>query len=149
HWNGQSWQLTEIPAPPGDGWSRLDAVTALAPATAWAVGAIGPATTKGYPYRTLVERWDGRSWTQLPSPSPGTWANDLFGVWAADPAHAWTAGWYQNVSGSLQPLLLGWDGQSWTTAALAPAGDTGELEAVSGTGRTDAWAVGDTVESGE
>ena len=53
----------------------------LSPCNAWAVGDYDPAQAQ-------IVHWDGASWTQVPSPEPGTQAS-LFGVNALSASNVW------------------------------------------------------------
>jgi hypothetical protein len=69
-WDGSEWKRVAAPNPGG---SKLDNelwdVTALSSTDAWAVGVI---TNGGTDNRTLIERWDGKAWKTVNSPSKGT-----------------------------------------------------------------------------
>jgi hypothetical protein len=72
HWDGTSWSVVSSPSP---GFQHV--LTAIAVATGndvWAAGSYRPC--EGCPYRTLTMRWNGSSWTIVPSPNGG--ANDNF-----------------------------------------------------------------------
>src|SRR5690242_17735990 len=70
-WNGTRW--THVPSPnPGYpmGPSNLYGVSAEPVSGAWAVGSYGLGSFS-HPMKTLVLRWNGARWAQVPSPSPG------------------------------------------------------------------------------
>src|SRR6185437_2632336 len=69
----QNWTGTQPPSP-GNSDDSLDSVTVVSACDAWAVGIQMSAA------RTLIEHWNGHSWTVVPSPSPGTRLNELRGV---------------------------------------------------------------------
>src|SRR5438045_3759365 len=81
------WQEVYTPTPNGNG--DLIAVAAI-PSTRqlWSVGSTDPA---GYD-QTLIERWDGTTWTIVPSPNRPQGNNYLQGVAAAAPDDAWAVG---------------------------------------------------------
>ncbi len=88
---------------------------------AWAVG-----KTNGIPSRTLVKKWDGSRWIQVPSPSFGPYDNVLYGVAAVAPDHVWAVGAYYpegRADGKSRPLILHIDGSAWTLVPcrLCPA----------------------------
>jgi hypothetical protein len=62
-WDGQTWISTPV-RDPGPGEDGFSGVEALSPDLVWAVGR----HQIGYGFRTLTERWDGRSWTACPEP---------------------------------------------------------------------------------
>ena len=72
----------------------LYGVAALSASDAWAAGYYctghcgGPAETD----RTLIAHWDGTTWAQVPSPSPGTTVSRLSSVSADSATDVWAAG---------------------------------------------------------
>ena len=79
--------ITSIPG-------SLSAVSANSASSAWAVGQTTTATTK-----TLIVHWNGTSWAQVPSPSPGALGSRLAGVDAASAGNAWAVGNFSTSSG--------------------------------------------------
>jgi hypothetical protein len=76
HWNGARWKIAGSPnATPAD--SYLNAVTVRSARDAWAVGIYG--TVRTDTALTLIEHWNGESWSIVSSPNVGM-GNDL--LWA-------------------------------------------------------------------
>jgi hypothetical protein len=123
HWNGTSWQSVTTPNV-GSGTNQLNAVLALAPDNVWAVGLSTP--TLHAATLTLIEHFDGTSWTVVPSPNVGpnspNQSNRLFGLAANSANDIWAFGSFfaANGSGHQMTLLLHWDGTAWT---IAPSPD--------------------------
>jgi hypothetical protein len=122
HWDGTSWKTVATPSV-GSGANQLNGVLALAPNDAWAVGFSTPVPPpKEDATLTLIEHFDGTSWTVVPSPNVGPksiyQSNRLFGLTANSPTDIWAFGSYFAASGSghQMTLLLHWDGTSWTIA---------------------------------
>ncbi len=67
-WNGTTWTLVPMPLPGGEGGGLFDA-TCVNGSDCWAVGAV-VATGSGNPTGTLIEHWNGTSWSVVPSPTP-------------------------------------------------------------------------------
>lgn len=125
------------PVPPfGSGRSDLHAISVLSPKEAWAVGVIG--ITLDQNASSLVERWDGKSWSVVEIPElPGT---ELYGVVAIASDDVWMVGTHNNTRES---LVLHWDGTSVEqVAAPNPGANRNDLYAVTATGPDDVWAVG-------
>jgi len=141
HWNGRSWSAVANPSPGGTHGGFLNAVAAVSSSNAWAVGAYG----NGSEQKTLIEHWNGRSWKQVPSPSPGgTHDSFLFGVTALSASSAWAVGGYLNGLAE-QTLIEHWNGRSWKRVASPDPSGTGmvnDLESVTATSPSNAWAVG-------
>ena len=94
--------------------------------------------------KTLIEHWDGTSWTRVPSPSPGPDAS-LWGVSATSADDAWAVGSVAYGSdGYTKTLIAHWDGTSWTRVFSPSPGGNDRLFAVSAVSATNAWVVGDT-----
>jgi hypothetical protein len=129
------WSRVRAPSPAGG--VLLTSVSASSRSNAWAVGSYGGSADKN-----LFLHWNGRAWRRVSGPSqPG---GTLSGVSATSPGNAWAVGSYQSPS-ALAPrtLALHWTGRSWqkvTTPNPSAGGD--QLLAVSALSRTDAWAVG-------
>jgi hypothetical protein len=92
--------------------------------------------------RSLVLHWNGRTWSQVPSPNPGKLNNSLSGLASVSASSVWTTELYNNSSsmaGTSQ--ILHWNGRTWSKVAAGPSGS--ELTDVTASSATNAWAVGD------
>jgi hypothetical protein len=140
-WNGRAWTQAPAASPRGAQESLLNSVAAAGPAQAWAVGYY----TTGQTTRTLIERWNGRAWKQVTSPSPGgVHGSFLLGVAAAGPSRAWAVGYYLTGQ-TTRTLIERWNGRAWKqVASPSPGGShTGSsLSGVAAAGKSGAWAVG-------
>jgi len=122
----------------GAGHNELLAV-AYTGATAWTVGDY----YSGVSDRTLIERWDGRSWVVAPSPNVGTLHNGLAGVAGSSGRDVWAVGRYEPPVGQERTLTLHWNGGSWRVVRSANQGlYHNELDAVVDVRPNDVWAVG-------
>jgi hypothetical protein len=159
HWNGTVWAVVSSPEPGGRYGTSLNAVTALSPSDAWAVGSYGtrpshPAVCPGCPGRkSLVLHWNGRAWNKVASPSQGVPPDsNLSAVSAAASADALAAGWsYFYVPDEQNTLALRWAGRAWTRVASPSPGPKGDvfafLSGVSALSPSSAWAVGSRITS--
>jgi photosystem II stability/assembly factor-like uncharacterized protein len=128
-----SWHRVSIPKLAG---GAFNAVAAVGPDDAWAVGSVGR-ELEGH---TLIEHWDGSSWSRVPSPTPGGF-DALEGVSAASAGDVWAVGLTGRSPVGGPPLILHWDGTSWKQV---PTSAHGALQAVDARSASDAWAVGYT-----
>ncbi len=107
HWNGTAWKVQPSKSTP-DYYNQLLGISAASPSSVWAVG-YHAASIMGVPQprQTLIEHWDGVSWSIQASPNPGGSAGDnqLEAVAAATPASVWAVGYFTNGS-QLQALAL-------------------------------------------
>ena len=140
-WNGTSWSIISSPSP-GSFSNILSGVTAISASDVWAVGAYNAGTPAD---QTLIEQWNGSSWSVVTSPNVGSGSNDLYAVTALSGNDIWAAGSYLNSSGVLQTLTEQWNGSNWNVVPSANKGaHFNELFGVSGISRTGViWAVGD------
>jgi hypothetical protein len=141
HWNGRAW--THVTSPdPGANESELNAVGVGSRTSALAVGDEQPSDGSTH---TLAMRWNGKTWTRVPSPSPtpsGVETDDsLESVTVTAQGTAWAVGRTQSANGTA-PLIERWDGSRWTTVPAPDLDGTGELNAVAASSASSVWAVG-------
>ena len=110
---------------------ELDAVAAVSARSAWAVGVAG--------HKTLVERWDGRAWSEVPDRDLAAGSVPLQGVTARSATNAWAVG---EISGD-DTLVWHWNGRQWQRLPSPTPSSGGDgLTAVAAISGSDAWAVG-------
>ena len=146
HWNGTQWSIISSPNA-GTSSSALNGVTAIASNNVWAVGDY---ITSSDTYQTLIEQWNGTSWSVVASPDSGTSFNQLLAVSAASANTIWAVGTY-NTTKRTQALIEQWNGTSWNVVASPPLAHNGMngLNAVSTIpGSSQAWVVGNHVPPG-
>jgi len=148
HWNGAGWRAVTVPAPDKTYGGGLLSVSAHASDDVWASGwadildSREPDPNKPGGWLDVTHRepllayWNGKTWqrTQL----PGT-ASTLSAVTAVSRDDVWAAGYSKED----QPVLLHFDGRTWSTApAPRYAGPYGEFYSLAANGPDDVWAVG-------
>ena len=139
----QSCAWRTIPAPNPSGNDQVNAIAATSATDAWIVGSY---YTSSNDVQTLIEHWNGSSWSQVASPNPGGSAkpSQLSRVVATSSTNAWAVGGYSNGTAD-QTLIEHWNGTSWSQVASPSPGGRGNenfLDDVSAISSTDAWAVG-------
>jgi hypothetical protein len=122
--NGSGWTLHPTPDPAGAVASELLGVACTSVS---ACTAVGFSTSGAGVTTTLVEAWDGVSWTIEPSPDPpDAGGSGLLAVACGSPGDCQAVGESTGQSGGLLSLAEGWDGATWTIEATpAPVGSTG------------------------
>jgi hypothetical protein len=111
HWNGTKWSKVASPNP-SPSYNYLFGVSAESATDVWAVGQDFTST-----YDTLILHWDGTNWSKVNSPSPSMGGNFLSGVSADSGTDAWAVGQdWNHANTGLNPLVLHWDGSSWSKA---------------------------------
>lgn len=130
HWDGASGAWSVVPSPTLALNSSLRGVAAVAPNDVWAVGGTDQS---GPPYQTLVEHWDGTSWSIV---SPASFPGVLYAVVALGPNNVWAVG-SEGYPG--RGLIEHWNGTAWTATYLR---FNALLRGVAAVGPRDIWAVG-------
>jgi hypothetical protein len=122
----------------------LAAVAATSARNAWAVGYAGAAA---HP-RTLIVRWQGRSWKKVSAPSLGA-RGSLAAVAATSARNAWAGGSTGSAGGSPgvggKAVILHWNGSAWHSVRCPRPGTGSVVYAVAAWSPSSAWAVGSYV----
>ena len=138
HWDGSFWSVVSSPNPTGGGFIELTGVSVASTNDVWAVGTYEDLNAF---FETLIERWNGTSWTIVPSPNLGLGSynygfTDVAAVSAND---VWAVGYYE-----LGTLIEQWNGTQWSvipSPSPSPYGENG-LNSVAAVSANDIWAVG-------
>ncbi|MEU7690457.1 hypothetical protein OHB01_13840 [Microbispora hainanensis] len=116
HWNGSSWRSVPLPA-------HAAAVDAYKAGDVWAAGAKGT--------RPAIMRWNGKSWALVPTPAIKLPARDaaavLTDIAVLGPRNVWAVGGVSWEGADDQgddkiydrPLVMHWNGRSWTASVGA------------------------------
>jgi hypothetical protein len=98
-WNGATWSVVPSYRPATADGSYLSGVTCLSSLDCWATGAI--TNGKGKPAGALMEKWNGSSWSVVPSPTPLDATRGLLeGVSCLDATRCWAVGTAGATGGS-------------------------------------------------
>ena len=141
-WNGHRWQIVPSPDPASGVEATLQSVSCSTASSCTAVGdyEVGD----GSETLTLVESWNGTSWSIVPSPNPtGAGQSMLVGVLCLNSSDCFAVGSY--YEGSWDGLIERWNGTTWSAAeSPSPSGVEGlTLAGVSCTSVSACTAVGD------
>ena len=142
-WDGSAWHRVKSPNAGTPAGGSLSGVAAVAADDAWAVGSFG----QGAPSRTLIEHWDGTSWSVVASPNKGPFPNSLSSVAAIGPDDVWAVGAWFTKAFVDRTLVLHWDGTAWHRVVSPNAGQAeNDLTSVAAVATDDVWAVGGRVD---
>jgi hypothetical protein len=103
--------------------------------------AFGSSTSESF---TLVEMWDGTTWSVVPSPEPSTAStpfNRLSGVSCISTTSCTAAGDYRTNIES-KTLLASWDGTTWSVDPSPDASSADSLSSISCVSISSCTAVG-------
>jgi len=142
HFNGTAWAVVPMQQP-GTNTPTIGAVTAISATNAWAVGEdIGATSAIGG--STLIEHYNGTSWSIVPSPTRGA-DPGLTGVAARGSGDVYAVG--NNLpsinGGVVQGLILRWNGSTWSQDNDPTDGSYSPLFAAAAVpGAANEWAAG-------
>jgi hypothetical protein len=144
HWNGNSWSV--VSSPSQGQWSLLNSVTAISASDVWAVGNSTGYSTSGNQsvHRTLIEHWNGTTWSIIASPNQGPNTNVLSGITSISASDLWAVGQYvSSKTLNFQTLIEHYNGSTWTIVASPNIKAMGNgFSEVSAVSSHDIWAVG-------
>ncbi len=146
HWNGTRWSITTSPNRAGEMGNDLNAVSCPSTTSCFAAGITASGGIANV-YKSLVEHWDGRSWSIMTSPNPAkSFQTQLFGVSCHGTTSCFAVGGEGSNAGG-EPgntFVEHWNGSGWSImASRNPSGTPGNvLNAVSCPGTTSCFAVG-------
>lgn len=124
HWNGSKWSI--VPSPNTNVVNFLRGVSGASSNDVWAVGESVKDSFDGVSVSSnLVEHWDGKHWSVVPSPNVGPRNNQLDAVAARGTNDVWAAGFSEVVRGDipvLQTLVMHWNGKAWKVVSTPDVG---------------------------
>jgi hypothetical protein len=137
-WDGSTWHLATAPTLDTTR-DVLYSATAISADDVWAVG---EQQSRSGRFGTLIEHWDGKRWTVVPSPDPGVAGDHLYAVASSGAHDIWAVG-QRNDHSADSPLVEHWNGKRWSVVDVPTAGARGVLQGVAVRGG-QVWAVGQT-----
>jgi hypothetical protein len=138
-WNGTSWSMTSSLNTSATQYNDLSAVSCTGPSACTAVGFYQPTTITE---QTLIEYWNGTTWSIVSSTNASTF-DSLAGVSCSGASTCTAVGSFSNGTNS-QTLVEAWNGASWSTVSSAniSALQDNVLDAVSCTTASACTAAG-------
>jgi hypothetical protein len=141
-WNGSAWSVVASPNRPLNAWDNyLNGISCTSPSQCVAVGEAGSTKPGATTSQTLVESWNGSTWSITPSPSR-TGLAELQGVSCVNSASCVAVGsnWNSAV-GTFPSLIETWNGRAWSITPT-PGSSYGYFYGVSCTSSSVCLAVG-------
>jgi hypothetical protein len=138
------WRVVASPNA-GTQANSLSGVDAVADNDVWAVGWAW--NNRLFAYRTLIEHWNGASWSVVRSPNTTTGYNLLNGVAVVAANDVWTVGQAANGN-TYNTLVEHWNGTNWSIVPSPNVpGFSNVLQAISVVSANDIWAAGYSTDS--
>ena len=131
-WDGVAWSVDASPNDPTAPYSWLSSVVCPAVDRCYAAGAHFDPDAPILA-RTLIEQWDGTTWSIVPSPNPASvYDSRLVGISCLTTTSCVAVGTAFVNGGVSSALVEQWNGTSWSLDPIAtPAGaQTGELSGI-------------------
>src|SRR6266704_3063424 len=120
--------------------NSLSGVAAVADNDVWAVGWAW--NNRLSAYRTVIEHWNGATWSLVRSPNATNGYNLLNGVAVVAANDVWTVGQAANGN-TYKTLVEHWNGAAWSVVPSPNVvGSSSVLTALSVVSANDIWAVG-------
>ena len=140
HWDGTAWSIVDSPNTSAARSNILYSITCAAASDCWVIGY----HAADFAYQTLIQHWDGNTWSIVPSPSTDAAQNNfLNSVTCTSASDCWAVGFYDSGA-AYQTLIERWNGSAW---AIVPSPNTdatreNRLFSVTCASGSDCWAVG-------
>jgi hypothetical protein len=144
HFDGSAWSAVNVPNP-GDAGNSLYGVKAVGPDDVWVVG---QALTSSGSDTALVEHWDGKTWSVVPTPTTGGFAAALYTIAGSNDGGLVAVGEVDSFTGGSRPLVERYGGGGWKVAHL-PSGAGSQFSALwsVATNGDSTWAAGTQFDS--
>lgn len=138
-WDGTQWKF--VPSPnPGRTSNNLAGVVAFSANNIWAAGTYSNDNTHD---RTLIEHWNGASWSVVASPNATSFPNDLLSISGSSANDIWAVGYHYTNPGNVNfALIEHWNGAKWSIIKHADPGEDDGLLGVISVSHNIAWTVG-------
>jgi subtilisin family serine protease/DNA-binding beta-propeller fold protein YncE len=137
-WNGSSWSAQSVPKPAESNYSMIKGVSC--PTSTYCVG-VGHYRKASGQWNTLSAVWSGGTWTLPSTPNPEGWVEGSIDDVSCTSATSCIAGGsYVSTGGEIKPMILKWNGTSWSYQT--PARSTGYIYGLSCSSATFCMAVG-------
>lgn len=132
-----TWRIVSSPNQTQYVSTTLNAVSAVSPSTAWAVGG---STTDGLAERSLIEQWDGSAWHLVSNPSTISFSS----VVIVSSRDVWAAGYNRTPrQAGFISQFEHWNGTQWSIVPSPNANKPNNfILSMASVASNDVWAVG-------
>lgn len=140
-WTGTTWKI--VPSPnPGSMINALHSAVAISANDIWAVGYFANSNSN-LTGQTLIEHWDGRQWSIVPSPKVGAPSAVLHAATALSTKDVWAIGISStNENAYGQSLIEHWDGRQWRIVTSPNVAKEEIFDSITTIAANDIWATG-------
>lgn len=141
-WDGTTWNLVPSANTGALMDNQLFGVQAVSANDVWAVGT---ASNDEGVFESLIEHWNGTTWSIVSSPNVSTYENILRDLAVVSANDIWAVGQYTNfASYATRAVTMHWNGTAWSIVANPGVGSgTNTLNGVDAVSASNVWAVGE------
>jgi hypothetical protein len=147
-WNGATWSNVATPVPSNSTFSEFRGVTCTSASACTAVGDdAGPVIGGvGSPSYTMVQRWNGTTWSLVSTPNPASsFTNGLNAVACPSAMACWAAGYQSDSNGTALPLIERLQNGAWSIVVTPAAPSGAALNGIACATTSTCFAVGGTI----
>jgi len=155
HYDGTKWRVVPSPNPLPKAFLNQNVLNSVRAVSSNDVTAVGLLRDSGQQRElTLIEHWNGKKWSVIPSPNQSEAAgslNALTSVTAISATNSYAVGFFGNAAtkGQDETLVEHFDGKKWSILASPTKGLAQQLNGTFALpGNSDLWAVGAYSEPG-
>jgi hypothetical protein len=150
-WHGGRWTMVPLAVSPKPRTEELteNAIGAVSPTDAWAVGYSAQVPNILVPDGAVIEHWNGVAWSIVPNPASGLSQAQIEGIKVVSSKNIWAVGAQAaNDASAVTPLVEHWNGTRWSSVAVPDGTGPSAFHAMSASGPNDIWAVGGQTQPG-
>ena len=146
--DGSNWDVVFVPPlaeTGGRSTNYLHDIEGASENDAWAVGSAQETGTGGFGPAAMMVRWNGSEWSQydLFAILQSTSFSSLQAIEVISSNNAWAAGYdYDITRQQTIPLIMHWDGSSWSNVPVPTFDETAELRSITARSADDIYAAG-------
>jgi len=141
--HAQQWAAIPSPSPSSYG-NVLYGVYAVSENEVWASGYYDTLVSGLTYLKTLTEKWNGSSWSVIPSPNPpNSMISNLTAIKGLSSDNVYAAGYSAGIPATSQILIMHWNGSEWNIQSSPQILGGAELEDICIISANNIWAVGD------
>jgi hypothetical protein len=140
---GTGWAIVSSPDTSSSQNNYLEGVTCASASDCWAVGfSFSSSPIGGLVDQTLIEAWDGTSWSIVSSPNSASGPSQLTGVTCVSASDCWTVGYSNGIVD--QTLIEQNTGSGWAVVTSPDhlGSQTNFLNGVACVSAAECWAIG-------
>lgn len=145
--NGDEWEVIFVPPlaeTGGRSYNYIRAIDGAHEDDAWA-GGVAQEVGTGFGPAAMMVKWDGSEWSQydLTQTVKSTAFSSISAIDVISSDDAWAAGYDYDISRQVTiPLILHWDGNSWSNVPVPTFENSAELRGIAAVSSNEVYVAG-------